>query len=541
MAASPEQLKRRLERLKTLRSPHEGVWRDCLEHSFPIRASGLQGGAPMSAQQVQDKRAKLLHSISTDAGRTLAAAIVMGAVPSSSVWGLLKVAGADEEGLAWLDAKGKQLHEEVHASNFDSAVFECALDLVGAGWFALYIGEDREQGGFSFEQWPISQVYASTTKPGGRIDTVFREYTLTAEQAVAEFGETGVSQSTLKKSAVDPDAPITICHAIYPRQTYVVNARLAKNLPIASCHFEVDTQHLLRESGYHEMPVIVPRWAVIPGSVYAVGPMSDALPPARQLNKLIETDTLAGEIAVSGMWIAEDDGVLNPRAVKVGPRKIIVANSVDSMKPLTTGSNWQLATDRITRLEDEIRRVLMADQLPPVNGPVRTATEIQSRINLIRQLLGPIYGRLQAEWLAPMVERCFGLMYRAGVFGRAPASLGGQSLRVRYNNPLARAQRGEDVAAVERMANVATVFANLAAAGVPAAGAAMDVVDWDETMRTVLEGVAVPLTTVHSKDDVQALRQQRAEQQQQAQQAAQQQQMQTMAADAAMQRAAKAA
>jgi hypothetical protein len=41
------------------------------------------------------------------------------------------------------------------------------------------------------------------------------------------------------------------------------------------------------------------------------------------------------------MWIAEDDGVLNPRTMKVGPRKVIVANSVDSMKPLDLGRRLQ--------------------------------------------------------------------------------------------------------------------------------------------------------------------------------------------------------
>jgi hypothetical protein len=42
------------------------------------------------------------------------------------------------------------------------------------------------------------------------------------------------------------------------------------------------------------------------------------------------------------MWIAEDDGVLNPRLVKVEPRRIVVANSVDSMKPLLTGADFNV-------------------------------------------------------------------------------------------------------------------------------------------------------------------------------------------------------
>lgn len=538
--AAVAQLVKRLQRLKTLRQPCEAVWRDCFDHSFPIRGSGLQGGAPMDAQQAADRKARLLHSAATDAGRTLAAALVSGATPSSSVWGLLDVSGADEAGKRWLDDVAKQLHEEIHASTFDAAAIECMFDIVGAGWFALYVDVDRDIGGFTFEQWPLAGVYAASTKPGGLVDTVFREYTLTAEQCIREFGIGAVSADTVKKAQAEPDTPVTICHAIYPRQPYVVNARLARNLPIASCHFEVDHQHQLRESGYHEMPVIVPRWAVIPGSVYAVGPMFDALPDARQLNELMRMDTMNAELAIAGMWIAEDDGVLNPRTVKVGARKVIVANSVDSMKQLSAGGDWQLADARIQQLHGAIRRILMADQLQPADGPAMTATEVHVRVGLIRQLLGPVYGRLQAEYLAPLAERCFGLAYRAGIFGAAPQSLGGQNLKVKYNNPLARAQRMEDVAAVERLTGNLTALAGLGQT-VPAAAAALDKVDFDAVVDITVEGLGVPMKAMRDADSLAAFREARQQQQADAQAAAKRDEMQTMAAQAGMERMAKAA
>ena len=39
---------------------------------------------------------------------------------------------------------------------------------------------------------------------------------------------------------------------------------------------------VLREGGYHEFPVVVPRWRRLPGSAYALGPMSDALPDVKK-------------------------------------------------------------------------------------------------------------------------------------------------------------------------------------------------------------------------------------------------------------------
>lgn len=541
MTSNVDQLFKRLGRLKELRQPHESVWRDCFDHSFPIRGSGLQSSEPMDAQQALNRKARLLHSAATDACRTLAAAVVSGATPSSSVWALLDVSGADDEGKTWLDEKGKQLHEEIHAATYDAAAFECAMDLVAAGWFALFIDVDRERGGFSFSEWPIASVYASTTKAGGLVDTVFREYTLTAEQAVEEFGAGSVSADTLKKATTDPDAKVRICHAIYPRRPYAVGARLAKNLPVASCHFEIDTKHQLRESGYHEMPVIVPRWAIIPDSVYAIGPMFDALPDARELNAFLAMDKMNAELGIAGMWIAEDDGVLNPRTIKVGARKVIVANSVDSMKQLSAGGDWQLADSRIAQYHGSIRRILMADQLQPQDGPAMTATEVHVRVGIIRQLLGPIYGRLQAEFLAPMVERCFGLMYRTGLFGQAPESLGGRNFKVRYNNPLARAQKLEDVGAIERLNVSLEAMANLGGAGVQAAIAALDVIKFDENMRTLVEALGVPLKNINTSDEVDAVRQARQQAQAQAQDEADQKQVAMMAADNSMKQSLKAA
>jgi hypothetical protein len=538
MAASVAALKKRLERLKTLRQVHEQVWLDCFDHSFPIRGSGLQGGQPLDAQQALDRKARLLHSAATDAGRTLAAGIVSGATPSSSVWALLSVVGADDAGKQWLDEKAKQLHEEVHAGNFDASSMECALDLVAAGWFALYVDDNAGAGGLLFTQWPIAQVFAASSRPGGIVDTVFRVYQQSAEQCVTEFGFENCSAQVQKQWTEEPDTQVTICKAIYPRTDYKAGAAMARNLPVASCTFEVDTGQLVRESGYHEMPVIVPRWAVIPNSVYAIGPMFDALPDARELNEFLRMDRMNAELAIAGMWIATDDGVLNPRTVKVGPRKVIVANDVDSMKQLSAGGDWQLADSRIAQYHAAIRRILMADQLQAQDGPAMTATEVHVRVNMIRQLLGPVYGRLQAEYLAPLVERCFGLMYRAGLFGMAPASLGGSNFKVKYNNPLARAQKQEDVGAVERLTNDLTALAALGQT-VPAAAAALDRIDFDATVEIIVDGLGVPLKVMRDDEATASFRQARADQQAQAQQAAQQQQIQTMAAQGAVDRAVK--
>jgi len=284
----------------------------------------------------------------------------------------------------------------------------------------------------------------------------------------------------------------------------MAGAKFARNLPFASCHIEVKKQRLLRAGGYHEFPCIVPRWRLIPDSHYGVGPMFDVLPSSRRLNELGRMELAAADLAVSGMWIAENDGVLNPRTVKVGPRKIIVANSVDSMKELKSGADFNVAWTKREHLQQQIRKMLMADQLQPADGPAMTATEVHARMALIRQLLGTVYGRLQAEFLQPLVQRCFGLSYRSGALGAAPESIAGQVMSIRYVSPMARAQRLEDVSAMD---GYETVLITQTAVDPEA----MDGYDWDEARRERAQLMGVPAKLLRDEDDIAALRTKRAE------------------------------
>jgi hypothetical protein len=530
--SSAAEIVKRLDTLKTLRLPHELVWRDCFDHSFPMRGSGLQSNT-LTAQQALDRKARLVDSTSTDACRTLASALQAGMTPANARWFGLEVNRADDDAKRWLDDASEQLHQEIHNANFDSVGFECQLDMVGAGWFAMYVDVDRDNGGLHYEAWPIAQVFVSSTKPSGMVDTVYRNYNISAAQAVLEFGD-ACSELVKKKATLEPDYSVEMVHCIYPRTPYAVGSKMAKNMPFASFHVEVQQQHIVRESGYEEIPVIVPRWSLIPDTCYAVGPMFDALPDARMLNELKRMDYASADIAISGMWIAEDDGVLNPRTIKVGARKIIVANSVDSMKPLLSGSNWQLATDRIQGLQASIRKILMADQLQPQDGPAMTATEVHARIALLRQQLGPLFGRMQAEYLSGVINRSFMLAFRAGIFGPPPESLRGRSFSIKYISPLAKSQKLEEVSAIQQFNGYLMTFAEFKPE-------VLDVADFDAQAREMADSLGVPMSTVRTTDDMQALREARTQQQQAAQAQAQQQNIQSMAADAKFKQTAKAA
>lgn len=529
MAADLAWIMRRFEALKTQRMPHEATWRDCFDHSHPLRGMGLSGDTISGADGAQAKRAALLHSVATDSTSTLASALIGGTMPASARWFEVDVPGADDEGKAWLDIEAKELHTDIHSSNFDSVNSECALDLVIAGWFPLFPDIDDEYGGFRFEEWPISQCYIGASKLGGPVDTIAREYAPTAEQALKEF-PSGVSATTRKMAADTPDKPVQLVRLIYPRADGYEGAKLARNLPFASCTYEAATKHLVKEAGYHEFPVIAPRFELLPNSAYAVGKMFDALPDARELNELMKMEKQAGALNILPPFQAVDDGVINTGAIKrLQSGKLYAVAEVGNIAPITNGADFKLALTSEERLEARIRRTLMADQLSPVDGPVRTATEIHARVALIRQLLGPNYGRVQAEWLAAMVTRCFMLKYRRGAMRPPPPSIAGKPFTIRFISPMARSQRQEDVSAMDRYEQ------SLAAQEQAGVRGAMDNYDWDAAARMRAELLGVPRQLIPDQKTIARKRAAAAS----AEQAAQQQQLMASAQETMIDAAGK--
>lgn len=505
--------------MRAAKQLHEQVWRDCFDLTFPARAHGLSNQI-ITASDAQQRKAIIYDATAGDACKVGTATLMGSMVPSNAQWFGIDIGeqSSDEE-RAWLETMAKFIWNNLHASNFDAEAFDGLLDNMVAGWFVLYMDE-AEEGGYYFETWPIGECFIGSTRSGSRIDTVYREFDLTVAQTVAQYGIDRVSQKVRDEfNAKRFDGKVRIVHAIEPRAVYAVGAKLAKNLPFGSCHVELENGHILRESGYHEFPCMVPRWARLPGSAYATGPMSDALPDARTLNEVVKWGLLGAETAIAPPMVAEDDGVLNPRNIRMGPRKIIVANSVDSIKPLLTGAKVEFAEVKAERLQGTIRKILLADQLPPADGPVKTAYEWSVRVETLRKMLGPMFGRFQSEFLQVLIERAFGITWRAnllsggGLVGEPPKSLQGRTFQVRYLSPLARSQRLEDVAAMDRfelaLAQEAAVDPSV-----------LDVYDMEGAARERAHLLGVPVKLLRDARDVAKVRDAKAKQQAAAQQQA---------------------
>lgn len=530
-----QQVLKAFKRLQSQRSTLDNYWKEAFQYTYPIRGQGFwNNDDPYSnASSAKGDQAKIYDSTGTDACRLLAASMLGGLTPSTSQWFSLSIPNYPDAYIPrpvreWLQRSSETLFSLIHSSNYNAQAFDFFIDIAVAGQAGLFIELDETTGRLNFENWPLSTLYIADSTKAQRIDTVYRRCMFTAGEAAEKFGVNNLTSDQQRILETDPDstAKHPYVHSIRPRirAGKRTSGKTAKAMPFESIYVCERSGEVIFESGFQEFPLVVPRWTIIPGTEYAVGPMNDALPDVKTLNRLVEMVLTNGEMAIAGTFVAKDDGVLNPSTIRIGARKIIFAADVENIKPLASGGNWRVAEGEIMRLQGQIKRVMMSDELAPAqqNRPM-TAEEIRTRTQIIRQILGPTFGRLQAEFLNPMIERCFNLAARAGLLGQPPEELMQLPNFVpEFKSPLARAQRMDDVTSMDRFEGALATQAQTVGPQVN------DLYDWDKAVQKRAEILGIPVELIRDQREVQAIRSERAK----AEEAARQQELQAQALNA---------
>ena len=513
-----EQYVQTLNELETQRDQLVPIWRDCFDLTAPERGEGFWR-ARVDYQVDTSKRAELYDSAGADSVNLFASALMSGLTPSNSKWFQFGLASVDNERLSgiarnWLQDASEVMFDAIHSSNYDAVALEFLKDVAIAGMAGLYVDMD-EDGNLVFEEWALDNLFVLESKRNGGIDTVYRRLQLTPAQAYNLFGEdtpdSTIEQYKTGKRLSDLDEYI---HCIHPVKGKAVTAeaKLAKNMPFRSVYVHSKTGKVVREGGFNEMPVIIPRWAVIPNTPYATGPLYAALPDLKSLNELKRQFLTNAELVISPPLVADDDGVINPNNIKLGPRQIMFKSSQGDIRPLFTVGNLDWAMGMIQQLQESIRRQMLADQLAPAVKSYMTAQEIMQRQDTIRGLLGPLFGRLESELLRPLLTRVFGLLYRANRFEEVPDELLGIDFKPNFTGPHARAQRMERA---NVMMNYVATLSNLAQID----QSVLDTFDFTAAAARYAHLTGVEADLLRDRREIEAMQQQRSQAAQQAQMA----------------------
>jgi hypothetical protein len=505
MSADPAKILARLRALKNDRSPFEAHWQDVRAVLLPLVQS-FRGQEVKGAKAHED----ILDSTGETAVERLAAAMDGMLTNPATEWFALRPADVtarpDHAGAVWLD-RVTDILLGIFASprsGFGASKHELFLDEVAFGTACLYVA-DRPGDLPLYQARPLAECYL-TEAADGRVDGVWREFRLTARQAAELWGDKA-GPKVLEAATKEQDKPFDFVHAVYPRRDARAHGHPARSdtLPWASCWLSVADKHLVDERGYHEFPFMVPHWATRPGEVYGRGPGMRALGDVKMLQRMSFVTIRAGEQAIHPPLLVADDGVLDVPNLKPGGLNHYRSGvwSVDPIKPLMTGARPDIGEDLMSAVRSRIERAFYIDLLSVMQDPKMTATQIIKLDEETLRVLGPIVARMQAELLAPLIERTFGIAARAGLLPAPPPALQGRELRIEYLSPIARAQKFSEISAIGRTLELVQPLAAFDRAVV-------DNFDLNAMARHIADVTGVPAQLVTDPEVVARMRQARA-------------------------------
>jgi hypothetical protein len=534
-------LKRRFDQLRVSRKNVEGIWDQIERFFFPL-GSGSRPYSKITEGSVEWNRPDVWDSTAIDAAQKLAASI-HGSVTSPAVrW--FKLAWRqdelrdDVEAASWLDKVGDAVFNALQDSDFQPEIASADQDLVGYGNTVVVeeSASEVEWDGIDFETVPIRECFIEADSRGG-VEKFYRLLTWTAVQVCDKFGDKApreIRDRALEGKQLDQTYEVVFCifereeaearlEAIRDRNRERRKAReeslkqadaetrqafgegrparaprqvepdeptypLAPHLrPVGCAYFMAENgERLGEEGGYYEMPVCWARWQKTSGSLWGHGPCGTLLPTVKALNAWLEAELQAAAKVVDPAFGTTERGILSD--LDLEPGGITVVRSKDDLWVIESGARFDVSTRTIQDHRAMIQRGLHNDELTLKDSPAMTAAEVHARYELMNRVLGSTLARIESDLLSPIVKITIGHLMRAKQLPPVPASVqkvmgsGDSHYNIEYQGPLARSQRTDEVAALERVLAFASAQMKM---GVP-----FEFIDATVDMAAALRGMA---------------------------------------------------
>lgn len=350
----------------------------------------------------------------------------------------LDAAELDDEGSrAWstfVEAAERKFHKAIDRSNFHLEVPLALGDaLISTG--AVLIQEGTPDDPLRFEAVPISQVIPEESADG-TIRTVFRGFDAPGRDIAERWPDAKIPADVAIRIADEPDQPVKLVEA-----TVWNPERRAYDYAV----FLPDGEHRLVARVYRTSPWVVFRMDKATGETMGRGPVLDARADIATANKTKELILKNASIAVTGIWQAEDDGVLNPANIKLVPGAIIPkAPGSAGLTPLEAPGKFDVSQLLLKDLQEGIDAAIKGPSLPPVEAGNRTAYEIGERRTDQMAVDVPMSLRLLSELDYPLVMRCLAILMSPAMAGSpfaiGPFPFGGRKVLPVPVSPLVRYQ-----------------------------------------------------------------------------------------------------
>jgi len=525
----PERYRKRMAQLKKEVTSQEwrAHWAELAEYMLPRKGRYLSSDSTKEDNRGEKRSSKIINGSICDAIRTLAAGMQGGLTSPSRPWFRLTLPDPDLNEFGpvrnWLHDVRNAMLAVFQRSNFYGAIHSVYEELGVFGTNAMLINEDMRDV-VRFRPYTIGEYYLANG-PTYLPDTLYRRFTLTARQIVAQFGLENCSDSVKRSLEKNQgENRFTVVHAIQPNVDHDPASLGIPGMAYEDVYFEEkpgakEDNGFLRIGGYESIPFVAPRWAVTATDVYGRSPGMDALGDTRMLQTMESKSLKALDKMIDPPMNApttmRKSG--NPNVLPGGVNYLDIQQGSQGFTPAyQINPRFQDMEYKIDRVEQRISRFFFNDMFKMILGQEKTmtATEVAERHEEKLMMLGPVLERLQSEMLEPIISRTFQVVESLGAIPEAPPEIGEAGLQIKYISLLAQAQQMVAAPSVEQFAGF---VGNLAGVNPDV----VDKMDFDQAVDEYGDMLGVTPKIIRSDDDVAELRAQRSQQQQQAAQSEQ--------------------
>ena len=448
----PKQKLERYEKAKAHRQNFVDLFEECYEFALPQRESFYYETA---GQRRDDK---IFDETAVVGVQEFASRLQSGLVPNFARWADL-IAGSEipksERDFVDndLDEITEYVFEVLQNSNFSQEVHEAFMDLaVGTG--VLCVDEGDAVNPVRFSAIPLPHVVLDTG-PDDKIDHVFRERKgIRNSEITILYPDAKLDPKVQQRAQRDPEGKCTLLEVLC--KDYSKKNEEAYLLYV----IDMATKTYIKEQqfkGVGSNPYVCFRWSKCAGEVYGRGPLINALSAIKTTNLTIQLILENAQMAISGIYQMDDDGIINPDTINLVPGTIIPKSPQSGgLQPIQSAGRFDVADIVLSDMRLNIKRALYNDMLGNPDRTPASATEVAERMADLSRRIGSAFGRLQAELVQPVLQRVIYILKKQGRI-ELP-TVNGREVKIRSSSPLAQAQSNQDITAVSRFLELVNAY-----------------------------------------------------------------------------------
>lgn len=478
-----------------------------------------------NTQPAIDQSVDLFDSTAIEANMVLGAGQLQYITPAAEAWAGFEIPehlrntpqGQSRELESWYQTCGEITLREIGRSNFYTEVHEFYLDRGAMGTSCLYAAEGK-RAALNFQSIAIG-TYCIAEDDEGYVDTVYRKFKLSVRQAVQKFGLEALGQKVLDcyydEGGNRMDEEHTYIHAVQPRADAErqLGKMDGKNKPIASIYVCVEDEVVVSNNGFDELPFFASRYLTWGEEVYGYSPSFDIISTIRQVNFIERNLDALAEIAAFPRVLMPEH--LEYQAdLRAGGVTYYDPQQQGKPEEWGTAGRYDIGKERVETKQAAIKRAYHNDLFQMLQQQDRqmTAYETMQRVAEKLILFSPTFAKLTTEFLTPLLQRIFGLLYRANYFPAAPpeAFAGAEGLvmpQVTFTSKVSLA--------IKALQNHAFVeFMGIVGPLVNISPDVIDNIDSDRAFVEIARNVGVPSAWMRSDKDLASIRDAKAKQQQ---------------------------